>query len=254
MEIALEPLKESINQVTQPIVQLQKEITSVVQHIHLPKFDFDVAWIQEGIKQFKKDIEKFKLILVELGFPPFEYLMPRQIREIVQAYEKEGSKKAERLLLKYITDEFFKEDNLQILFEGWKRNPLINKTRLKILGEIFEAHKRKHYYCSVSTIIPQIEGVIFRNMKHKGWTKQDKIIGYIETISNPNSELSLDEVLEHYFKSVLYTKFIIGKKRASQLSRNAILHGIDIKYGTRTNSIKCILLFDYLVERLKESK
>lgn len=32
--------------------------------------------------------------------------------------------------------------------------------------------------------------------------------------------------------------------------RHAILHGGDSLYATKVNSLKCILIFDYLLERL----
>jgi len=57
---------------------------------------------------------------------------------------------------------------------------------------------------------------------------------------------SYDQAIKTFLFNVILVGFEHGTIPKSFLSRHAILHGADTTYGTVTNSLKSILLFDYL--------
>ncbi len=55
------------------------------------------------------------------------------------------------------------------------------------------------------------------------------------------------ESFENFIKDVLAGSYCINKKIPEEIfARHLILHGISVGYGTKKNSIKAILLLDYV--------
>ena len=53
--------------------------------------------------------------------------------------------------------------------------------------------------------------------------------------------------MKEFVSSEVFTGFEWGSPLTAALSRNAILHGADTNYGTEINSLKAIVLFDFIV-------
>ncbi|TVY04475.1 hypothetical protein [Cohnella terricola] len=251
-----EPLFAAVKQVTDEYSESARKIGLEVAFIgeqiskSLAPLVVDTTWIEEAIPRLENSLQKYKLILIDLEFPPYYGFDFNQINSLVEVYEQKGKGEAKKYLNDLIGKEF-NRNQINIMFANWKRSTYINKSRSKILDEIHFAHTSRKYFLSVATIIPQIEGVLIRGKKHKGRVNQKDILKLVKGLID-KGKFSIDKVLDIYFETILYTGFTLNKKRASSLSRNAILHGIDIKYGNRINSIKCMILFDYLLNKLDE--
>ncbi|MDO9581022.1 MAG: hypothetical protein Q7J06_10740, partial [Bacteroidales bacterium] len=101
-------------------------------------------------------------------------------------------------------------------------------------------------------MLTQIEGVIVDGYCHKGWLGQDKLKRYIEKLYDLNSRThNIDRVIKEILLNNILVNFLHGDRINSSLSRNAILHGADIEYGIPKNSLKTILLFNYLQRSFK---
>lgn len=238
----------AVEKAMRPAISMQLELDRAFKSI-LPLLDISIP--TDLLEKAEQDFDKFKIILIEVGFPPFEFdLSFAQISQLVNIYYEDGRQAFKREFHRYVM-KTFTNNAIDTLHTNWAESGLINKTRLRIIDEIIFCHKNRKYFSSVATIIPQIEWLVLRSRRNKGWATQGKLKEYINELADKESTFSLDEVLTSFFEDVLYTRFEIGKK-LPQLSRNAILHGADARYGTKLNSIKCILLFDFLVQKLKD--
>jgi hypothetical protein len=72
---------------------------------------------------------------------------------------------------------------------------------------------------------------------------------YISELLTDDSEFSFDAAVQLFYFEVVLANFEHGEQ-IPFLSRHAILHGADVGYGTKSNSLRTILLFDYVQSNL----
>lgn len=207
--------------------------------------------IADHINDFGSVIEKFKTISAELGYSPNFDIEPEQISEIVSNYTLFDKKTAN-----IKTDEYFiKKYDLNAIVhlnEKWTKSTIL-KSRIHILNEAITAHNNAYYYLSIPPLLTQIEGLIAEIFDHKGQMRGSNLLEYLDKLLvKKDNTFSFDNVINNIYKISIMTSFTHGSPIKSILSRHAIMHGGDIKYGTITNSLKCILLFDYIHDRIKD--
>jgi hypothetical protein len=233
-------IHEQLNQATQPMIKFAEAMQVQMKAL-------DLEWIAEGIRATSDDVEKFKMIMVEMGYPPHEDLEILQIRKIVNYYLQHGMQKAKEIVEQLLI-QIFNKETLEEILNSWTSLEWL-QTRLPILTEGIEAHNNKKWYTSIPTLLPQIEGIIAEKFKHTGWLKQDKLKYYVELLLNKKETFSFDDSMQLFYFNVVLDSFQHGQILESPLSRHAILHGADTNYGTELNSLRCILLLDYLIEK-----
>lgn len=189
--------------------------------------------------------EQFILIMLGLGWSPPMDLLPGTVLEIVekqsQMESQEFSSYVDDLLVRY-----YDEDLLRFKLEQWK-NDVWWQQRLPIVQSAVEAHINQEYFLSIPTLLPQIEGIIVDGFGHRGYMGGKTLDRYISTLlSDTEVDASYSSIAKQFFYNVVLASFEHGELIESTLSRHAILHGADIAYGTSTNSLKTILLFDYI--------
>lgn len=97
---------------------------------------------------------------------------------------------------------------------------------------------------NVKNVIKELEQ--YRESINQAINRVNKyFIGYEEVYRN-----SL-KWAEYFKKDYIVADFKHGIAPNSYLSRHAILHGGDTSYGTIENSLKCILLFDYIQDKFR---
>ena len=193
--------------------------------------------------------EAFALMLFDLGWPPPLDICLEDAQRIVELYLQDGVK-CRPAVDDYICS-LYTEGVLFAKFEDWRRNPIL-ASRIHILEAVLEAHLEGKYFLSVPALLPQIEGLIVDAYGHTGWLAGGRLEKYINSIDNveerervARKELSINDVFKQIMIDLVLDNFCHGEPVNSPLSRHAILHGGDTKYGTGTNSLKTILLFDY---------
>jgi hypothetical protein len=234
------------------IAAIQKEIEIATKPLRefTQSFASDLNEIAEGIKAASNDIERFKVIIVDIGYPPHEDLEILEMRRIVHYFDKYGYDRTQ----KYVNELFLKvynREKILDLFSKWTNMGFL-KNRIHILKEGVESHISKKFFSSIPTIMPQIEGIIVENFQHTGMLKSDKLKQYVKTLLDDEMTLSFDKAIQLFYFNIILGSFTHGDNIESTLSRHAILHGADVSYGTEINSLKCILLLDYLVEKIYE--
>lgn len=206
--------------------------------------------IIEQIKHAANDVEEFKFIMLTYGFPPHYDIDIDIMRNIANCYKTSGTEETETLLNDVFEQTFTKEVILGYLDHWISINWL--EDRHTILSEGINAHITGKYYAAISTLLPQLEGILISKVGHSGWISQKKLKHLIESVFDETGTFSLDDTVKLFYLDIVLTTFLHGKVITSPLSRHAILHGGDTRFGYKLNSIKCIILFDYLIKKLEE--
>lgn len=216
----------------------------------LPGFSKRFIEISEKLKRFNEQIQQFKKIIIMLGFPSHSSLLPDEITGIVMAYnsygEREAKKVAYDVYIKHFDNELIKE----MCNEWCDMNILID--RKDIIKQAVNAHLHNGYYLSIPIVFSQIEGLIATVFHHKGQMKGKDYLKYINKLLDDKKDYSFDSLISQFYSQIILVTFGHNEPIESVLSRHAIMHGGDIKYGTKINSIKALLLFDYILNKMNE--
>jgi len=160
---------------------------------------------------------------------------------------KEGLKRAKIEVENFLISKYDDEKIDEILIK-WKKKQWLGK-RISILEQAIWAHKEHRFNLSVPAILFQIEGIIAEGYGHYGKMYGRQLERYACKLLSDTSISSFDEAIQHFFLNFILIDFEHGSPAQSSLSRHAILHGGDANYGTIENSLKCILLLDYILDK-----
>lgn len=258
-------LKNAMNSVKKAIEVYNENMLQLSQYILVmsEKFRESLKWIEDfrkynkdffknihdQLKQFGKLTQRYSTIMVELGWPPYPDIYPEEVVEIVELYDEFGVEMTRKKLDEYFVERFDKEE-LNNMLRNWQKKEWYDK-RIPILEESLEAHFSGNYYASISTLLPQIEGIIADGFGHIGEMNGFLLKNFLEKLLDAEGIYKFDESIQTFYWDIILAGFEHGSEPESFLSRHAILHGGDTDFGTRTNSLKSILLFDYLQEKFR---
>jgi hypothetical protein len=136
--------------------------------------------------------------------------------------------------------------------------------RTQIINEILSSHASKNYLSSIPLALMQADGfckdvffhidkngkrtpIGFFNLGKKNNSRRAQILS--ETLQVP--ETSVFNILTNQLAKSdrnLHLLHEANTTRLSDLNRHAILHGESINYGTYINSVKAILLLDFITD------
>lgn len=169
---------------------------------------------------------------------------------------------------------YYKRNNWAILkktVSNWESNSFF-QPRMRIIYDALKAHIDGKYTLSVPALLPHIEGIARDIAKKYNLPKSAKTIVYrkrkygkdgAKTLPSTvfgevaMSALSFEEwvsveSLLYYLEGTLYLSLgnfreeLERLKKESKLNRHLVLHGIQTKYATQMNSLRCFLLLDAL--------
>ena len=210
----------------------------------LLRFEDNIKVIYDVARAYGKLADRFALIMIEMDWPPPMDIYPDQMIKIVEEYDQFGVEKIRAKVNKFLIN-FYNEKILNEKLISWKNKGWIKK-RIPILEAAIKAHIEGKYILSVPTILPQIEGIIADGYGHRGRMDGGQLKLYINSLLSGGNTKTFDKVIRNFFVDTLLAKFEYGSPVKSSLSRHAIIHGADVHYGNVANSLKTILLFDYL--------
>ncbi|GIM48535.1 hypothetical protein DNHGIG_40840 [Collibacillus ludicampi] len=204
--------------------------------------------IKKAIQETTDDIEKFKLIMLKIGYPAHYEIPIITARKIVRFYKERTLEETKNFVKEFLI-KFYDNNKVDRIVQRWKEIKWISP-RLRLLNEAVEAHISGKYFLSVSTLIPQFEGIIADYFKHTGFLKQNTLKEYISNLLQDEDTFSMDSTVLYFYLDIVLDDFKHGEPINSQMSRHAILHGYDVDYGTEINSLCSILLIDYLLFKI----
>lgn len=250
-----ERMKEVMQPFSNNLIKMANEFRQSIEKT-LASIDFEK--IYEVAKRLEEDTIRFKAIMLEVGFPPHNSIPLSEIPRIVRIYDEMGTEYTKRLIERYMTLIVYREEELGEIQKTWERAKWLEK-RIKIINSGIDGHINGFYHLTVPTFLAQIEGILVEGMLTLDESMADIRIKYKEQknfisqiILGDTGSFSFDEEIEKIYTTIILADFERGKEINSDLSRHAILHGEDVNYGTKLNSLKSILIFDYLFHKLDD--
>lgn len=204
-------------------------------------------FVQSGkfLEAVNLSLRKTSMILIEHDmFPPHD-LNFNHIAEIEEFLDRNDSASL-KSFIEHSMLKWYDHSRIESYLTKWIQIEFL-QDRHEILREVIELHCLNKYHASIPTLLPQIEGVLAK-LTNMTYSRQQVVKDKFESITDPDSEFK-DAIVVFFVEKVMMGRLEHGKPVDFPLSRNAILHGIDTGYGYELNSIRCILLFDYLVHR-----
>lgn len=143
---------------------------------------------------------------------------------------------------------YYSSEKIRLIAFEWESNELL-KERMSILRNVIMAHNLGMYNVTIPTLLTQLEGVLIDTFNIRGKVDGKIIELLLECLlkdDNNESGFNFDTEIHEYYTKNIIQSFKHGEPIKSGISRNAILHGADKRYGILSNSLKTILLFDYI--------
>ncbi len=252
-------ISQQMTQVNKSMQYLQKhfaEISKVINHIIPPTLPKYVQQLEEYIR--RKDIA---IPFTEYGLWITPSMTPALVMKVMKRYEQ-GRKRT----IPAVIDGFYRQNNWGILrhaVEKWKPYEFF-VPRMPIFYDALEAHIGKKWTLTIPTLIPHIEGIAGEILlaNKLPFTKNAIILpkGQKTYASSLFDKLPADKVtptmdviissLLYYLEGTLYEykdfKDFPKIRRLKKLNRHAVMHGYQINYATRLNSLRCFLALDSL--------
>jgi hypothetical protein len=136
-----------------------------------------------------------------------------------------------------------------------------NPSRKALIKEGFSNHNNKCYYSSITLLLTQADGLCYDRAKKFYFQNDNKlkrskiyqpaILGDLAE----NNQIFLKEFLAPMDNPTALNELIQNIENFPvRLNRHEIIHGIDIEYGTRLNSLKTISFMNYLNDVLHDKK
>jgi hypothetical protein len=236
---------ENVGNIANAMMEFGKRVSKIVEPVRERLSDLSEItgkFFLEIIKQGEIS-DQFNIILLELGYPPMRVLDIESKKMIIELYSdnhKNIINYIDENVLKNLSQEYF----MNLLID-WRDNALL-KERIQIMEELINLHNNKKYFGSTILALSQIEGIIADGFYHSGYLRETTVKNYVSNIQGNGSN---DEAFQQFINDIVLVHFEHGKEIGSNLSRHAIMHGADKTYGNYSNSIKAILLLDYLQDR-----
>ncbi|SNR60261.1 hypothetical protein SAMN06265371_106184 [Lutibacter agarilyticus] len=158
--------------------------------------------------------------------------------ELNDLIENDKYDEAEKSLVNYYSN------NLTEIFEVLsKRHPI----RKEILSQIEKSYNEELFYLTIPVVLSQIDGICNDITTKKFFIKNKEYLPEVYPIIEKMHSSMTDIFLAPIKNS---SPLNVWEKKIGdfplKLNRHEILHGVDINYGNKINSLKCISLLKYI--------
>lgn len=202
----------------------------------------------EAVSRYGTVHERFCVLAIKLGWLPHPMVFPAGVIEVMEEYEASGEEGARTKLDSYYIERC-SEKVLNEMLYAWEQKPLLHR-RMPILKQGLGAHIEGKYFIALPAFLAQIEGVIVDGYVHRGELYSPMRKKLLEKALSNRNRFSFDEAIFNIIALKVFGNFKHGETPDFEINRNAILHGANADYGTHINSLKCILMFDYLQSKV----
>lgn len=258
MQPILESYKNFYSNIEPTVHAALNSFSSVYENVQNALKNIDFEALHKQARKYSNVFNRVKLIMIEIGFPihpDYWYANPARIIEI---YDEKGVEYTKKLITRYM-HFVFNNSLLDDIKGKWLNNSWIEK-RSPILAQIIDAHKSKLYAPAITTAFSQIEGILTDGIlninpkKSKVSTKDQKDFLNANLLDTSNDNIfNMDQIIHNLFEKTIYAQFKLGQPLNSDLSRHAVLHGYDLTYSNKTNSLQLIILLDTLINKITPS-
>ena len=196
--------------------------------------------------------QQFETAMMDLLWPaPMIDIDVALMQDIVTLHDNLPRQEADTQVGRMLS-RIYDADCLNERLNSWKSYKWIGP-RMHILAMAIGAHTEAKYELSVPVLMAQIEGILLEGSRYEGWIKPDREEANIKAACD-NSGGSIGRLAKNLFVTAFFQHFTIGQPVVPNLSRHAILHGVDTDYPTPENSLKLILLLDCTLSVFDEQR
>ena len=183
-------------------------------------------------------------VLPRYGWYPMFAMLPSDPLQLVRKL-----KAGDHLAVEEFMDDLISKNLAEIERLAVNRYP----ERECILREAFQAHRENRYYLSIPVFLTQSEGICFEQTNLKLFSNRDNKSVLNKFVKNLEEQGIIDILCQAIASP---SCFNVPESLRGEFSfgpnRHEILHGININYGIRSNSIRAISLLNFIIEILYE--
>lgn len=164
---------------------------------------------------------------------------------IIEQFEESGVEASAARLMSLAVTALGDDEGRARMLDSWVAG-VVPESRIAILRDAMWAHGMGRYTLSIPSFFTQLEGLVIDSSVMVG-KRHAKLVGAVRALAS--SEELMGAVASEFLSDKILQGFDDGLPMP-QFSRHAILHGEDVDYGTVENSVRAIMLFDYVCELL----
>lgn len=203
-----------------------------------------------GLEASQRVIAEAIRVFAPLGWAPSGAMPLSDYTTALQVLASDGQDAAEQVLVEAWDDGHrLKWAVLQLgnLGKPDRHYQELFQQRAALLTKAYEHHEAGAYEASIPIVLAQIEGFVIDATGGKLFFSRDpnKVADVIDASAIASLHEALPVVREHFSEGMHSTT------HSGSLSRHGILHGRELGYATRINSVKAFVLLQALVEWAK---
>ncbi|MGL4107638.1 hypothetical protein [Clostridium sp. LP20] len=283
--LSIEDMLKYFNQVKEEAVDALSEcdlypnrdaIVEILEKDYIPPLDIIkiknnnlrfAKLIQEDIEDINskelldKSDDSIYMYLYQRGWILSRNISPKKIFLYIYVNSQWGNELLRPENLNKIIPIYLKEKNISLIdiIESWDNKLFLE--RRHIFKECIWAIKEKKYYLAISTLLTQLEGILYSGYgskvtenNQKGYWNVKQSLNYAFNDEKGSWYKAVHYILENdiyanFGKSFLNSYDENGGYK-SNTNRNEILHGININYGDESSLVKVVMLLDALEDIL----
>lgn len=207
--------------------------------------------LAEQVKRAGEKSLKVNKVLIDFEYPPFDHFNLFMILDLIEILPLENPDDINEEYFNNMILEYFDHEHLDYLKDDID-NYNLSKDDRKIFKNILLGYKNEQYDLIIPTLLSRVEGLVYKNIGFEGkstYGNFNKIID--EVINNYKLKHSIYDdsefiKIKEYYKEGLKRQFTFNDPDNEKINRHAIMHGHSSQYGTKINSVKLLLHFEYL--------
>lgn len=244
-------ISKNINSIIMPTIKvafdIKQQIQTIFQEITSVQWYEIFGKLKVALEQFEDYISEFDKLLIKVGYPPVDF----DISDIKFIIDNKDSGDIYRLIDSIIIRNY-DDEYIDKIFDNWKNYAFIKK-RIKLFEDAIYAYKIEKYSLSIPVLLAQLEGTVAEFFNLKGKSDMRLYKKYVTDILEIDKITYDKKITKAYFMNYILDNFFYGDK-IPKFSRHAILHGADVNFGTKVNSINLILTLDIIFECMDNMK
>ncbi len=258
-------LYDEILTVQKQWIQLEKEMQGPFEALKAASMQFEsliTAFFRQNplpdFSEWAKTTGEGIAILRNRGWWPYPDWPASIFRTIVDMKRDGRIRSLDRMIC-----DSYEADRASLMREAivrWEKTPEF-KERMRILKDGLWAYRKKKYGLSITSWLPQIEGVMRSFASRQGlaqgaWKRSRTQL----EDAQPDHLEPFTEAFFEAFNELYDSSLPVGKqsprKTTFPIQRDSILHGVSLKYAGRANALRIFLMLDsihYLIQHYDEA-
>lgn len=253
----LPPLEERLAQALDPTGETRasmaafdafRSVPAITQYLAMQGVNLDaLIGVQAEMDSLHRGAAQAIRVFAPLGWAPCGAMPTSAYATALEALATEGPEAAEQVLVEAWDDEHrLKRPVQQISSLGHPEEDYHDLFwhRSRLLAKAYEHHRAGAYEASIPILLAQIEGFVADVSGGKMFFSRDpqKAVEVVDASAIATLDESLPVAREFFSAGMDYTA------SEGSLRRHGILHGRELGYATRINSVKAFVLLQALVE------